>query len=104
SRRQVPPWAVVTSKISEWLPPRGVTPQMVLQRADRGAVGWGGTGATRPAHYGWLVGVDPRGGLYFSGIGNERITRVRQAKSGDLFFPDVQALFRYDDSDTTWRY
>ena len=61
--------------------------------------GWGPIGITDLPHYPWLVAVDPRGGLFMSGIGEHGIVRMRKRRPSD---PVPASLPDYGDGKTLW--
>jgi hypothetical protein len=95
----------VTNEIVAWVQPEGGPQQFVFKNTYAPVVGWGENGVTRVPHYSWLVAVDPRGGLYMSGLGDHGITRARKRKPTDYVFPDASTFYRYVDAKTSlWRY
>lgn len=90
------------NECASWIPPDGGPQQYLVVPPGTGDLnGFGPVGATHAPHYGWLIAVDPRGGLYLTGIGEHGITRIRKARATDLAFSFQRYLDVYD---WVWRY
>lgn len=72
------------NEVFEWLPPEGgeSTP-LFTHGTGLYPDGWGRLESTNAPHYGWLVAVDPRGGVLLSGGGEHGLTRLRPQRPTD---------------------
>lgn len=74
----------VFNEVFRWLPPDG-GPSVNLFPNGTGLYpdGWGEIERTNAPHYGWLVAVDPRGGVLLGGGGEHGLTRLRLQRDDD---------------------
>jgi hypothetical protein len=77
-----------------WVPAEGGPSRFIFNDWDPYPDGWGRRGETDPPHYGWLVAVDPRGGVLLAGGGEHGITRLRARKSTDVTPGDYHEYLR----------
>lgn len=72
------------NEVYRWLPPEGGESISLFPRGT-GLFpdGWGRRESTNPPHYGWLVAVDPRGGVLLAGGGEHGLTRLRRRRADD---------------------
>lgn len=77
--------------------------QTYLSDIDHNATpeSWGPLNNTDLPHYPWAVAVDPRGGLYLTGVGEHGITRVRKRRSADPM-PSPVGDLSYLDAKRMW--
>lgn len=73
------------NEVYRWLPPDGGPSVNLFPTRGTGLYpdGWGRRAQTNPPHYGWLVAVDPRGGVLLSGGGEHGLTRLRPRRTSD---------------------
>jgi len=72
------------SEVYEWIPPGGGESVQVFGfPTGLYPDGWGRLSATNAPHYGWLVAVDPRGGVLLAGAGEHGLTRLRPQRGDD---------------------
>lgn len=73
------------NEVYRWLPPDGGPSVNLFPTRGTGLYpdGWGRREQTNPPHYGWLVAVDPRGGVLLSGGGEHGLTRLRPQRPSD---------------------
>ena len=72
------------NEVYAWLPPEGGQSRFIFgDDWNPYPEGWGARDSTNPAHYPWLVAVDPRGALLIGGFGTHGVSRLRVRRAND---------------------
>jgi hypothetical protein len=91
--------AIHTNEAYGWVPSTGGPGHFLFEDWEPYPDGWGRRGETDPPHYGWLVAVDPRGGVMLAGGGEHGITRLRARRATDVV---PQDYFDYERGKQLW--
>ena len=83
------------NEVYAWVPGSGGPSRFVFgvgANNESWGDGWGPIDRTNPPHYPWLVAVIPNGGLWYTGLGNHGVIRVRMRREADIMPGTAQEM------------